>query len=101
MDNAAWLSLLMIVGGKSINPMSLSSDDSQLTSQHVNVMALYSASAVDLVTVVCFFVFQDTGDDPSKTQYPDVDFLLVAQLAQSLSQYAVNWAAEVDARSIP
>lgn len=41
------------------------------------------------------------GDLPKKMQYPVVDFLVMGQLAQSLSQYAVNCAAEDEASNIP
>ena len=101
MASAAWLSLLMSVGGRSVRPISFNSDDIHVTSQHAIVMALYSASAVDLATTDCFLVFQEMGESPSNTQYPEVDLRVVGQLAQSLSQYAVNFVAVDDARSIP
>ena len=70
--------------------MSLSKAVSHVTSQVVKARALYSASAVDLATTDCFFVFQEIGEDPRRTQKPVVDLLVEGQLAQSLSQYAVS-----------
>jgi hypothetical protein len=49
-------------------------------------MALYSASAVDLATVLCLFDSHDIGEHPRKIQKPVVDFLVVGHLPQSLSQ---------------
>ena len=48
--------------------------------------ALYSLSAIDLATTDCFLLFQETRFPPTNMQYPDVDFLSSAQLAQSESQ---------------
>lgn len=81
--------------------MSFNRDDNHVTSQHVRAIARYSASAVDRATTDYFFVFQEMGDEPKRTQYHVVDFLVIGQLAQSLSQYAVSWAAEDDASRIP
>ena len=81
--------------------MSLSSVLSQVTSQLAKAIALYSASALDLATTFCFFVFQETGEFPNIIQNPEVDLLEKAQLAQSESQYAVNCAAELLANKIP
>lgn len=75
-----------IVGGKFCSPISLSRDENDVTSKHINAMARYSASAVERATTDCFLVFHEMGELPSRTQYPEVDFLVVGQLAQSLSQ---------------
>ena len=55
-------------------------------SQHVDAIYMYSASALDLDTVVCFFVFQDIGALPRKIQYLVTDLLVSLHLAQSASQ---------------
>lgn len=96
---AVSLSHFKIVGGIDFKPRSLSRVLSHVTSQVVNVMDLYSAE--DLATTDCFFAFQDTSESRRKMQYPDVDLLVVGQLAQSLSQYAVNLAAEEEAKRMP
>jgi len=48
----------------------------QINSLATLAMAPYSASAEDLGTVLCFFVFQETGDPPSVTTYPVRDCLV-------------------------
>lgn len=101
MESATWLSLLIIAGERSSNPISFNNDDSHVTSQQVWAIARYSASAVERATTDCFLVFQEIGEEPRRTQYHVVDFLVVGQLAQSLSQYAVSWAADEDASKIP
>jgi len=47
---------------------------------------LYSASALDLATSVCFFAHQDTRFGPRKMQAPDVLLLSSGSEAQSASQ---------------
>lgn len=47
---------------------SLNSVTSQVISQVTCVMALYSASAEDRETVVCFFDFQEMRESPRKMQ---------------------------------
>ncbi|XP_022632004.1 uncharacterized protein LOC111240723 [Vigna radiata var. radiata] len=42
----------------------------------------------DLETMVCFFDFQEIRAVPRKTQKPEMDLLVVAQVAQSESEYA-------------
>ncbi|KNA20759.1 hypothetical protein SOVF_049300 [Spinacia oleracea] len=64
-------------------------------------MALYSASALERATTVCFLDFQEIGDEPKRIQKPVVDLLDVGQLPQSLSQYAVSCADDDDASKMP
>lgn len=80
------LSLLIMVGGRSSSLISFESDDNHVTSQHVSAIILYSAFAVDQATTDYFLVFHEIGEEPNKTQYPKVNFMVVGQLAQSLSQ---------------
>jgi len=54
----------------------------------VDAIALYSASAEDLDTVVCFLDFQEIKELSRKTQYPVTDLLESTQPAQSESQNA-------------
>ncbi|MCH89133.1 hypothetical protein A2U01_0010026, partial [Trifolium medium] len=65
---------------------SFSKNKSQISSHVALDKALYSASEDDLETVVCFFSFHDTRDEPMKKQYPVVDFLVSRQPAQSESE---------------
>lgn len=64
-------------------------------------MALYFTSAVERATMDCFLVFHEIGEVPNNIQYPDVDFLVLGKLTQSLSQHAVSWAADEEAKRIP
>jgi len=48
----------------------------------------YSASAVDVATVLCFFEFQQIGEFPISIIYPEVDFLSLRSPAKSASVYA-------------
>lgn len=82
-------------------PRSFNKALNQVTSQVVNAIARYSASAEDRATTGYFLAFQETGEEPRKMQNPVVERRVVAQEAQSLSQYAVSVAAEEEARSIP
>jgi hypothetical protein len=43
----------------------------KLISQQVETMALYSASTENREVVVCFFLFQEICDSPSRMQYHD------------------------------
>ena len=54
-------------------PKSFKSSVTQVTSQVVNAMALYSSSTVDLA-ITCFFDFHDIGDDLKKMHKPIVEF---------------------------
>ncbi|GJV85895.1 hypothetical protein Tco_1525793 [Tanacetum coccineum] len=62
---------------------------SQSNSQVVAAILLYSASVDDLLTVACFFVFQETSECPKKIQYPVKDLLVIKYEAQSASENPV------------
>lgn len=62
---------------------------SHLSSHVVSAMTRYSASAEDLETVGCFFVFQETRVSPRKTTYALRDHREEGQEDQSALQYAV------------
>lgn len=51
----------------------------------VCAMALYSASMLDLATIVCFLLFQVIKFPPRNVQYPIVDYLSEGDPAQSTS----------------
>lgn len=59
---------------------------SQVTSQVVRAIALYSASGEDLATTICFLLFHEIGDVPRSIQYPVLDLLEYGYEAQSESQ---------------
>jgi hypothetical protein len=63
---------------------------SQVISQHVEAIALYSASAKEREIVVCFFVFQEIGELPMSMQYPVTERRVSLQRAQSVSHKACN-----------
>ena len=52
-------------------------------------MARYSASALDLETVVCRLEDHETRESPRKTQNPDVERRVSGQPAQLASEYTV------------
>jgi hypothetical protein len=62
----------------------------QVISQQVEAIALYSASAKEQDTVVCFFIFQDIGELSRSTQYPVTERRVSLHHAQSASQNACN-----------
>jgi hypothetical protein len=64
-------------------------------------MALYSASAEDLDTVVCFFDFQEIKELSRKMQYPVTDLLVSEQPAHSESQNAFICKLEVTGKNNP
>lgn len=68
---------------------SLRTHFSQVNSQHVKAMALYSASPVDLDVVVYFLDLQEAGDSPIITQSPEMNLLVSLHPAQFLN--AQNW----------
>lgn len=72
---------------------------SHFTSQQTVAIERYSVSADDLDTVLCFFVFHDTGELPNIMKYPVVDRLVTGQLAQSESQYAYNCMSQTDGKN--
>lgn len=98
---AAWLSQFNTVAGRFDSPRSLSREVKQVTSHAVNAIVRYSTSADDLTTTVCFYSFHEMGEEPKSMQYPVVERRVVGQLAQSLSQKAVSFAAECDASKMP
>jgi hypothetical protein len=61
-------------------------DLNQIISATLRTIALYSALAAERATTGYFLVFQETRSPPTNMQYPDVDFLSSAQLAQFESQ---------------
>ena len=56
----------------------------------VLAMARYSASALDLETVVCRLEDHEMRELPRMTQKPDVERRVSGQPAQSASEYAVS-----------
>ncbi|MFS8003770.1 hypothetical protein Hanom_Chr13g01217831 [Helianthus anomalus] len=71
-----------------ITPSSLRRRRTYIISDVTSAIALYSDSALDLDTVCCFLLFQDTRFPPTKTQYPVVDRREIGQPAQSVSENA-------------
>lgn len=67
-------------------PKSESKHLSHEISQVLSARALYSASVEDLETTYCFLDCHEMRLLPRKIAKPDTDLLVVAQLAQSLSQ---------------
>ncbi|BAU03137.1 hypothetical protein VIGAN_UM017800, partial [Vigna angularis var. angularis] len=65
---------------------SLSNCLSHTSSQVADAIALYSASALDLATTLCFLLFQDIRLPPIETQYPEVDLLSEGEPTQSASE---------------
>lgn len=86
MCRAALLSQYNVAGSEKITPMSENKPVIQTISQEVVAMALYSASAEDLQTVLCFLVPQDTKESPNLIQKPVSDLRVIGQDAQSESQ---------------
>jgi hypothetical protein len=60
----------------------------------VVVKALYSASTEDLLTIGCFFDFQDTRESLRKTEKPVTLLLVSMQPPQSLLEYAFKCKSE-------
>ncbi len=67
-----------------------------MTSHTAEAIALYSASAEDLDTVVCFLDLHDTREFPKKMQYPVVDLRVSGHPAQSESEKALMCSSELD-----
>ena len=59
---------------------------SQEHSETALAMARYSASALDLETMVCHLDDHEMKEEPRKTQKPDVERLVSGQPAQSASE---------------
>ena len=74
---------------------------SHVNSQVIEVIDLYSASAEDLETVVCFLLFQEIRDLPKKTKYPVTDRLVEMHPPQSASQKPIRFKLLLDGNSNP
>lgn len=85
---AAWLSTKILIGCVRDTPISANSCLSQSNSLIVSTNARYSASQVETATVGCNFDFQLIGPTFVYTTYPVRDFLVLWQVAQSLSEKA-------------
>ncbi|EOY32583.1 Uncharacterized protein TCM_040575 [Theobroma cacao] len=72
--------LFFIFNHKSFNKYS-----KHITSQEMDVIALYSAFVELLATIVCFLDFQLIKDGPRNMLKPVKKFLLLGHLAQSSS----------------
>ena len=81
---AAWLSHISVIWLTSPNCNSFNNYLSQTSSQVTKAMALYFAYALDLVTILCFLLFQEIKLPPMETQYSDVDLLSARDPAQSV-----------------
>lgn len=101
MYKADLLSQKSLMGVKSCICNSESKDTIQVNSQQVSASDLYSASADERETICCFLHFQVIRESPSKTQKPVRESLVLGQLAQSASQYAVRARLEVEENSKP
>jgi hypothetical protein len=62
---------------------------------------MYSASAVDRATEVCFLELQDTRDLPRNWHVPDVLFLSTLHPAQSESEYPIKSKVDPFGYQIP
>ena len=67
----------------------------------VDAIALYSASAKERATLVCFLDFQETRESPRKTQNPVTDFLESWHEAQSALENAFNCNEEEEEKNKP
>jgi hypothetical protein len=74
---------------------------SHITLQQVDAIALYSASAEDRETVVCFLDFQEIKELSRKTQKPVTERLESKQPAQSESQNALSCRLETTGKNSP
>ena len=88
MCRAAWLSQYSCIGWVGYIRMEAKNDLIHSKSLVTVAMALYSASAEERDTVVCFLVRQDMGDPPNEIKYPLRDFLVRGHAPQSESQNA-------------
>ena len=58
----------------------------QISSLVTVAVDLYSTSAKDQDTVLCFFIFYEIGESPSVIKYPVKEHLVIGQAPQSESQ---------------
>ncbi|KAJ0510573.1 hypothetical protein HanIR_Chr11g0542321 [Helianthus annuus] len=85
MEMAALLSQFSVTGKATLILSSLRTFISHKILQEALHMDLYSASADERETMLCFLLFQETREFPRKIQYPVTDLLLSTHLAQSES----------------
>lgn len=90
MCKAALLSQNRGIGSETETPKSARSRTIQASSLEVYAIDLYLASAEDVNTAVCFFVFQEINAVPKRMQLPLTERRVKGQDAQSESQYAVS-----------
>ncbi|KAJ0779867.1 hypothetical protein HanPI659440_Chr06g0231241 [Helianthus annuus] len=86
MDKAAELSHFRVTGIETSTFSSLRMLISHNTSHVALHIDLYSASADDRDTTLCFLLFQETKEPPRKIQKPVTDLLLSVHFAQSESE---------------
>ncbi|MFS7910652.1 hypothetical protein Hanom_Chr02g00108751 [Helianthus anomalus] len=91
MDSAAVLSHFRSTGICTTTLSSLNRFSSHNISHVALHIDLYSASAEDRETTLCFLLFQETKEPPRKMQKPVTNLRLSTHLAQSESAKAVNW----------
>lgn len=87
---ADWLSQYIITGPFYCTPKSFNKEINHTISQQQPSIALYFAFIELLATTDYFFDFQLIKDLPNCMQKPLIDLLVSEQLAQSLSEYAIN-----------
>ncbi|KAJ0859067.1 hypothetical protein HanRHA438_Chr13g0608231 [Helianthus annuus] len=85
MDRAAVLSHFNSTGNSILTCNSCNTFTSHITSHKAAHIDLYSASAEDLDTTLCFLLFQEIKDFPRNIQNPVIDLLLSIHFAQSES----------------
>jgi hypothetical protein len=61
-----------------------------MTSAVASAIALYSASVLDLDTVLCFLALQEIRLDPRNTAKPPIDLLSLTLHVQSASENALT-----------
>jgi len=67
----------------------------------MEAIALYSASAEDLDTVVCFLLLHDISAFSKNTQYPVTDHRVVISPSQSVSQNSASYNFPLDGKYNP
>lgn len=89
------------VGADKLIQKSFKSWHIQTNSLEVATKVLYSASTEERAIVDCFLDFQETKESPKKTEKPVIDFLVLAQEAQSMLESALNYIEEDEAKNNP